>query len=176
MWLERDGGRETCPRHPSAHATLAKHAQSPPKRTNKWTYDSALVGVASCGRRVASCGSPRAGRLVRVASCGSPLSHVRVSCLGIGLHWTKSFQCLTSRGESSRRRLPRVRPWQTQVRPWQTQAAATRNKSSEMIIKAMHLWHANARKRTWGSGSGWVGMWEEACISSICISEIITTT
>ena len=152
MWLERDGGRETCPRHPSAHATLAKHAQSPPKRTNKWTYDSALVGVASCGRRVASCGCVGGCGLVRCASCGSrrvascgspmcasPLSHVRVSCLGIGLHWTKSFQCLTSRGESSRRRLPRVRPWQTQVRPWQTQAAATRNKPSEMIIKAIHL-------------------------------------
>jgi len=76
---------------------------------------------------------------VRVASSASLLSHVRVSCLDIGLHWTKSFQCLTSRGESSRRLLPRVRPWQTQVRPWQRQAAATRKKPSEMIVKAMHL-------------------------------------
>jgi hypothetical protein len=49
-----------------------------------------------------------------------------------------------------------------------------------MIIKAMHWWHANVCKRmqayTWGSD--WEGRWEEEepCISSICISEIITTT
>ena len=171
-------------RAPTLLRILGNHAHSRPKRTNKWAYVGALVGVASFG---SSCGWPRLSGcgLVRVVSCGWPrahrLCHTCVSCLGIGLHWTKSFksfQCLTSRGESSRRLLPRVRPSQTQVPPSQRQAAATRNKPSEMIIKAMHLWHANVCKRmpayTWGSG--WEGKWEEACISSICISEIITTT